>query len=222
MSVGSWILAGFGTATAPAALHAWTGGRLGGAGRAAQLASGVLGMPLASYTGALISNTAIPAWHEARRELPFVFTAGAAMSAGAAAVMLAPVDEAGQARRLAIGGAVAEIALTQLMERRLSHAGVGEPYHEGAAGVLAKVATGLAALGGVTLAARGGRSRGAAIGGGALLTGAAVAERWAVFRAGFQSAARPEDTVGPQRRRILTGSARGAARTIARRGAPAI
>ena len=31
-------------------------------------------------------NTAVPVWHEARRELPFVFAAGAATSAGAAAV----------------------------------------------------------------------------------------------------------------------------------------
>src|SRR6185503_20719126 len=111
----------------------------------------------------------------------------------------APVDEAGQARRLAIAGAVGEIVLTQLMERRLSRAGVGEPYHEGAAGVLSKVATGLAAAGGAIMAARGSRSRGAAIAAGAALTGAALAERWAVFRAGFQSAARPGDTVGPQR-----------------------
>jgi subtilisin family serine protease len=88
MSVGSWILAGFGTATAPAALHALSGGRLGAAGRAAQVTSAVLGMPLASYTAALVSNTAVPVWHHARHELPFVFAAGAAMSAGAAAVAL--------------------------------------------------------------------------------------------------------------------------------------
>jgi hypothetical protein len=222
MSVGSWILAAFGTATAPAALHAWTGGRLGGAGRAAQLASGGLGMPLAAYTGALLANTAIPVWHEARHELPFVFAGGAVMSAGAAGVLLSPVDEAGSARRLALGGAVAELVLTQVMERRLKRSGVGAPYHEGAAGTLAKVATGLTGVGGAVLAARGHRSRRAAIVAGALLTGGALAERWAVFRAGFQSAARPQDTVAPQRERIADGRSRGAARTLARRAAESV
>jgi hypothetical protein len=215
MSVGSWVLAGFGTAVAPAALHAWTGGRLGDAGRAAQLASGVLGMPLAAYTGALVANTAIPVWHEARYELPFVFVAGAAMSAGAAGVLLSPVAEAGPARRLALGGAAVELVLTQLMERRLRRRGVGGPYREGASGRLAKIATALTAVGGVVLAARAQRSRGAAIVAGGLLTGGALAERWAVFRAGFQSAARPQDTVAPQRERIAAGRARGAARARA-------
>jgi hypothetical protein len=212
MSVGSWILAGFGAATAPAALHAWTDGSLGRAGRAAQVASAALGMPLASYTAALVSNTSIPVWHHGRYELPFVFAAGAAMSAGAAAVALAPVAEAGAARRLAIGGGVAEIALTQVMERRLARVGVGEPYHEGPAGALAKAATGLTAAGVALLAARGRRSRRAAVGAGALLTAGALAERWSVFRAGFQSAARPQDTVRPQRSGIESGQRRGAAR----------
>ena len=222
MSVGSWILAGFGTTTAPAAFHALSGGRLGTLGRAAQIASAVLGMPLASYTAALISNTSVPVWHHARHELPFVFTAGAAMSAGAAAVALAPVEEAAAARRLALGGGAAEIVLTQVMEQRLKRVGVGEPYHEGAAGLLAKAATGLTAAGMGLLVARGSRFRAAAVGAGALLTAGAVAERWAVFRAGFQSAARPQDTVHPQRERIRTGQARGAARRIARHAAPEI
>jgi hypothetical protein len=220
MSVGSWILAAFGTATAPAAAHALTGGRLGRAGRGAQVASAGLGLPLASYTAALVANTAIPVWHEARLELPFVFTAGAAASAGAVAVMGTPVDEAAAARRLAVGGGLVEIALTQLMERRLKRAGVGEPYHEGAAGVLAKGATALTAAGAGLLVARGARSRPAAVGAGALLTAGALAERWAIFRAGFQSAARPRDTVDPQRRRIRDHRARGAARSRAAAAAP--
>jgi hypothetical protein len=207
MSVGSWILAGFGGATVPAAAHALTGGRFGALGRAAQVASALLGMPLASYTAALVTNTSIPAWHHARYELPFVFTAGAAVSAGAAAVALAPVDEAAAARRLAIGGAAAELALTLSMEQRLRRVGVGEPYHEGAAGKLAKAATALTAAGAGLLATHGRRSRAVAVGAAALLTAGAISERWAVFRAGFQSAARAQDTVGPQRERLAAGAA---------------
>jgi formate-dependent nitrite reductase membrane component NrfD len=220
MSVGSWILAAFGAATAPAALHAWTDGGLGAAGRAAQIGSGALGLPLASYTAALVANTSIPVWHHARYELPFLYVAGAAVSAGAAAVMVSPVREASAARRLAIGGSVAEIALMKAMEHRLARTGVGAPYHEGAAGALAKLATGLTAGGVALLAARGHRSRPAATGAGALLTAGAIAERWSVFRAGFQSAARPQDTVRLQRARIDSGLVRGAARRIARRGRP--
>ena len=123
---------------------------------------------------------------------------------------------------MAIGGGIAEIALSQLMERRLKQAGVGQPYHEGAAGKLAKAATGLTAAGVGLLGARGARSRAAAIGAGALLTGGALAERWAVFRAGFQSAARPQDTVDPQRGRIDGGETRGAVRAVAHRPAPAM
>src|SRR3954451_7326493 len=123
MSVGSWILAGFGAATAPATAHALTGGRLGGAGRAAQASAAVLGLPLSSYTAALIANTAVPAWHEARFELPALFAAGAAASAGAALTALTPAGAAQPARRLAVGGAIAELAAAHIMEWRLDRRG---------------------------------------------------------------------------------------------------
>jgi Polysulphide reductase, NrfD len=220
MSVGSWILAAFGSATAPAAAQALTGGALGLPGRVAQVASALLGLPLSTYTAALVANTSVPVWHDARHELPFVFAAGAAMSAGAAATMLAPVDQAAAARRLAVGGALAELALTQAMERRLTKRGIGTPYHEGTAGALSKAASAAAAVGAALVALTGRRSRPAAVAGGALLTVAAVAERWAVFRAGIQSAARPQDTAGPQRGRIAAGAARGAARRDPRAGVP--
>ena len=45
--------------------------------RAAEVVSFVAGPPLATYTGALLANTAVPVWHEARRELPLLFGASA-------------------------------------------------------------------------------------------------------------------------------------------------
>jgi hypothetical protein len=48
---------------------------------------------------------------------------------------------------------------------------------------------------------RGHASRPAAALSGVLLTAGAVAERWSIFRAGFASAARPQDTIRPQRAR---------------------
>jgi Polysulphide reductase, NrfD len=217
MSVGSWILAGFGTATGIGVLDRLVLRRaLGPAGAGARVAAALLGLPLSSYTAALIANTSVPVWHHARHELPFIFTAGAAMSAGAAGLMLAPSEQAGPARRLAIGGAAAEVALTTFMETRLGRHGVGAPYHEGIAGKLTRAATALAAGGAVLAATAGRRSRAGAIAAGATLTAAAVAERWAIFKAGTASALRPPDTVDPQRARITRGDTHGSTRKHAR------
>lgn len=197
MSVGSWLLGMAGGAITAAAVDARTG--LVPGGGAARVAAAVLGLPVSTYTGALVANTSVPVWHGARYELPFLFAAGAAASAGAAATATVPPREAAPARRLAIAGAVAELAIAQAMERRLGE--LAEPYHRGPAGVLSKVATGLTAAGAIVLA-RAGRGRAGAVTGGALVVGGALAERWSVFRAGFQSARDPRFTVGPQRARL--------------------
>jgi formate-dependent nitrite reductase membrane component NrfD len=211
MSVGSWVLAGFGACTAPAALQAFTGGSQRAGGTVAQAGSGVLGLGLAAYTGALIANTAVPVWHEARTELPFVFCAGAAASSGAALTLLSPVGEAQAARRLAVGGAALELAVAETMVRRLRARGLGQSYDDPPVKTLHRAATVLSAAGAGLIAARGGGSRLAAVTGGTLLSAGALAERWAIFRAGSKSAERPQDTIGPQRERIRSGLARGAA-----------
>jgi formate-dependent nitrite reductase membrane component NrfD len=207
MSVGSWLLGLAGGAITAAAADAHTGAIPGG--RAARAAAAVLGLPVATYTGALVANTSVPVWHEARHELPVLFAAGAAASAGAAAAATLEPKHAAPARRLAIGGAVAVVATAQVMERRLGK--LAEPYHQGPAGALSKVATGLTIGGGALLAAAG-RRREAATAGGCLVLAGALAERWSVFRAGFQSARDPRYTVGPQRERVRAGGTQGAAR----------
>ena len=199
MSVGSWVLAGSGATTAAAALNSFTG-RLPRLARIAKPLAALLGLPLSTYTGALIAQTAVPVWREARRELPALFAAGAATSAGAAATMLTPLPEARPARRLALGGAFGELVLAALMQRRLGE--LAEPYHAGAAGSYSKLASGLMAGGAIVLTGAGARRRAAAVAGGAMLLGGALAERLAVFNAGLQSARDPKYTVGPQRRRV--------------------
>jgi hypothetical protein len=209
MSVGSWVLAGSGAATSVSTLNSATGlfPRLA---RISRPAAAALGLPLATYTGALLAQTAVPVWHEARRELPLLFGSGAAVSAGAAATLLTPVEHAAPARRLALLGASSELLTAAVMERRLGQ--VGDPYNEGAAGSYGKAAKALTALGAATLAATARRSRPGAVAGSALLLAGAVCERWSVFRAGFQSAAEPSFTVGPQRERVREGRSRGASR----------
>ena len=199
MSVGSWILSGSGTATGIAAANTFTG-LFGGPAAVAKPAAALFGLPLATYTGALIANTSVPVWHEARLSLPALFAGGAAASAGAAATLLTPPAHAAPARRLAVMGAAAELAVMSAMERRLGS--LAEPYHEGTSGRLARAAKALTAAGAVTIAGWGHRRRSAAVLGGTALLAGAAAERFAVFRAGFASAKDPKFTVGPQRERV--------------------
>jgi hypothetical protein len=51
--------------------------------------------------------------------------------------------------------------------------------------------------------------------GGAALLGGALAERFAVFRAGFASAKDPKYTVAPQRERVEAGRGHGASQRAA-------
>ncbi len=41
----------------------------------------LLGPAVASYTAVLVSDTAVPAWHEGRHVMPFLFVASAAAAA---------------------------------------------------------------------------------------------------------------------------------------------
>lgn len=203
MSVGSWILTATGAATSLAAARA-TLGLFSSTGRLASVVAGVLGMPLSTYTATLISNTAVPAWHEARRELPFVFAGGAAASAGAAVGMVTPARHAGPARRLALGGLTVEMAAVSLMHHNLGE--LAEPYRrKGPASRYSKLARSLN-LAGAGVLAFGGPRRAPALAGGALALAGAVCERWSIFKAGIESANDPRYTVGPQRERRDRGA----------------
>jgi formate-dependent nitrite reductase membrane component NrfD len=218
MSVGSWVLALSGTATGVSALHVYTG-RMRVPAAVAKPLAGLLGLPLSTYTGALIAQTAVPAWHEARAELPALFAAGAAASAGAAATAVTPVAHAAPARRLAVIGAAAELITVPLMEHHLDE--LARPYHTDSAGAYGQAARALTVAGTLLIATRARRSRAAAIAGGALVLAGAVCERWSVFKAGFQSARDPLYTARPQRARVSGGRGRGASRHAAPRRAEA-
>jgi len=198
MSVGSWILAYSSTASSVSAFLN-TIGRLPRVADLARTASAVSGAPLAVYTATLISDTAIQVWHEARRELPFLFGSSAVASAGAAAAIAVAPAEAGPARRLAVGGVLVENAIFALMRKRLGM--LGEPYASGESGRYRKVSRTCTIGGAALLAGPGRRSRLAAAAGGALVLAGEVAMRWSVFKAGFQSARDPKYTVAPQRAR---------------------
>jgi hypothetical protein len=199
MSVGSWVLFISGGASNTAAVLEYLG-ILKRVKVAAEVVSFLAGPPLSTYTGTLLADTAIPVWHEARRELPWLFGASAAASAGAATTLFVPREEAGPARRLTVLGAAGALGLKEVMQRRLGF--VGEVYEQGAAGRFGRLSKGLTAAGAALLAARGRRSRAAAMSGSALVLAGELALRWSVFRAGFQSARDPRYTVIPQRERL--------------------
>lgn len=199
MSVGTWILSAFGTSVGLAGTSEALGvfprlGRLSG------VAAALLGPPLSTYTAVLIADTSVPVWHEARLELPLIFAASSAASAGAAASILTSVEDAGPARRLAVGGALAEITAVEVMKRRLGDL-LAEPYEQDEAGRYDKLATAATGLGTVAMGLFGRKRRSAAMAGGALILAGAALERWSIFKAGFHSARDPRYTVIPQRER---------------------
>ncbi|PFG40461.1 polysulfide reductase NrfD [Georgenia soli] len=213
MSVGTWILALYGPPAGLAAAAEVAGMLLPGskaapvrllvaAGRPAGLLAGLFAPPVAAYTAVLLSDTATPSWHEAYRELPFVFCGSAAAAAGGLAAAIVPPEQAGPARRLAVGGAVAEALAEHRMERSMGI--TAEPLRTGVPGRLmraARVLT-LAGAAGTLLA---GRSRAVAVASGAALLAGSVCTRFGVVRAGIASALDPRYTVVPQRERVDRG-----------------
>lgn len=197
LSVGSWILAPFGFLSTVSAASEVTG-MLPRVGRMSGIGAGLLGPALSTYTAVLLADTAVPSWHAAYPELPFLFGGSALTSGGGLGVLAAPCAEAGPARRAALAGAAIELAASQRVERRLGL--VGEPYRTGSPAVLLKTGRALTLLGSA-LAVLGRRSRPAAALGGAAMLAAGVCTRFGVFQAGIASVKDPKYTVVPQRER---------------------
>ncbi|MEV7106434.1 NrfD/PsrC family molybdoenzyme membrane anchor subunit [Streptomyces atroolivaceus] len=199
MSMGSWLLSAYGPAAGAAALTAVTG-RLPKAGAAATAAAALLGPVLATYTAVLAADTAVPAWHGAHRELPYLFGASATGAAAGMALVAGPVHENAPARYAAALAAVADGAALRAAERRLGTVAV--TYREGRAGRLMRAARALTAAGTVGALLLGHRSRIAAAGAGLALLAGSACTRFGVFAAGIASAQDPAHTVGPQREAV--------------------
>jgi formate-dependent nitrite reductase membrane component NrfD len=198
LSVGSFILAPFSTLASAAAASQVTG-RLPVLGRLAGVGAALFGPPLVTYTAALISNTAVPAWHTARRELPFVFAGSGAAAAGGLAMLALPVAAGGPAHRMALAGATLELGAVAAMEHRLGM--VAEPYQQGGSGRLMKIARGCT-LAAAALTVAGRRSRLLRAVAGASYVAGSVVTRFGIFEAGLASARDPKYTVVPQRERL--------------------
>lgn len=198
LSVGSWILAPF-AGLATLALASDVTGVAPRIGRAAGIGAAALGPPLATYTAALICNTAVPAWHEGFREMPFLFAGSGSAAAGGIAMLATPVEQAGPARRFAVAGAAIELAASESIQRRLGM--LAEPYQQNRPGRFMRTARALTICG-VAGSVLGGRSRAVSAAAGCAYTAGSVLTRFGVFQAGLASAKDPKYVVVPQRERM--------------------
>ncbi|SET92555.1 NrfD/PsrC family molybdoenzyme membrane anchor subunit [Geodermatophilus poikilotrophus] len=216
LSIGSYILAPFSAAagaTAAVELLGWFPRlkRFGG------VVAALFGGPLATYTGVLFANTAVPSWHAAHKELPFVFGASGMAAGGGITMALSPIEEAGPSRKMAVAGAAIELAAMHRVETEFGI--VSKPYHVGKAGRLLRAAKSCTAAG-AALTVVAGRRRAGAVAAGALLAAGSLLTRFGVFEAGMASARDPKYTVVPQRERL---AAREAGQQVASNGhAPTI
>src|SRR5205807_43316 len=127
---------------------------------AAGIAAGILGMPLAGYTGVLLASSAVPAWQGARGALPVLFVASAMTSA---ALLLDPMDlsrrERAVVRRFGHIGSVAEFASIVAVQKELDATPqAGRTLKRSAAGSFWTVGRALGAAG-LATSILGGRSR---------------------------------------------------------------
>ena len=212
MSVGSWLLAGYGPVAGAAAVSEVTG-ILPKAGTAATLGAGLLGPAIATYTAALICDTAVPAWHAGYREMPYVFAGSAASAAGGLGLLATHPADAEPARNLAVLGATVELIAKRRLIRRLAGSdgpgsegpgsgglSLAEPYEAGTTGAVLRLAEFLTA-GALAGAVLGRRSRAVSVLAGASLVAASAMTRFGIFEAGLASARDPKYTIVPQRRR---------------------
>lgn len=211
MSVGTWILTAYGGAAGVAAVSEASRlpavrDRLGvlsgpavAVGRPAGLAAAAIAPALATYTAVLLADTAVPSWHEAYRQLPFLF-AGSAMASGAGMGLIAAgAADVGPARRLAVMGAAMEMAGARSVRHTMGL--LSEPYLRGRPARLLQAGEVLTATG-VAGALLGGRSRVVRTVSGICLLAASLATRFGIFEGGVESTKDPKYVVVPQRERM--------------------
>ncbi|MCW3841182.1 polysulfide reductase NrfD [Micromonospora yasonensis] len=205
MSIGTWLLSGLSPLVAVAALDEVSGllprrwadlvGRLA---RPSRLAATAIAPAVTTYTGALIANTAVPAWHGAYRELPYLFGASALAAAGGLVAAASPTSEAAPARIAGIAGSVAAQLLDRAVHRRLGM--LAEPLTKGRSGRLLRASRWCAGAGIALLTASAvRRSRTLGVAGGLALAAESALTKFGYFHAGTASAADPKYTVVPQR-----------------------
>jgi protein NrfD len=205
MSIGSFVLTGFGGITALGSLAALASRRQGG-GLAADLMlapAAVTGTLMATYTASLLSATSVPLW-ASEPELLAMRYGTSAVASGAAVLSLAAHAQ-GRARdaasldRIALVAAGAAFATTLVAERRHRERRLDGPYRGTVPGTLERAAVVLGALPLVLHGAnlvRGRRSPVLSVAGSLAMLASSLLGRIAVMEAGPHSTSRPRDYLG--------------------------
>ncbi|PWC35960.1 NrfD/PsrC family molybdoenzyme membrane anchor subunit [Azospirillum sp. TSO35-2] len=200
MSIGSYILSGFGAFSAVTAAADWIGMKR--VARVTQVPAALAGAGMSVYTAALLSSTSTPLWAAAPRLLAVRF-GSSAMACGAAALSLGErIDgRPGNAERLdrvAMVASAVDLAASLASRREYEADHVAAPLEQGALGAVHKIGA-IAVGAGIPLvchAINAGRRRPSAalsvLGSLAVLAGG-MALRTAILRAGNRSAERPAD-----------------------------
>ena len=202
LNVGSWLLgttASAGGVATLAAITRWPS--LRAIGDVAGLVAGIGGAMVSTYTGVVLSNTAVPVWNHGQRSLPLLFAGSAASSAAAAIELVAPDDASGldATRRFGMVGEALELGGALAYEAEAEP--VAAALLEGPAGLLWTTAK-LAAGASLALAIFGRNRRAAAV----LATISSLAVRFAVMEAGKASARDPHATFDEQRINLRAGA----------------
>jgi hypothetical protein len=190
MNVGSYLLAGTTGSMAVATVLSGRGGAVGALGRTAAVAGGALGIPLAGYTGVLLSSTAMPAWNIGAATLPPLFLTSGAATTGSL-LRLAPLGPAGQVTvgMVTVAAQAGELAAGTAYDRSLRGRPVVTSMYDAQPGArVGPWLTGASLALGV-LPTR--RTRLGRLAAGALGVVGSVLTKLAVYEAGMASAADP-------------------------------
>lgn len=204
MNMGVWILSTVSPSAVVAAWLANRGGLLGKFGDISGVAAGLSGLALATYTGVLVANTAVPIWQESRHILPILFGASAMASAGS---IFDLAFEDPRARRVTYTfgtiGRVGELAASLALEYQLRGGApeVARPLKEGVSGRLWKAAACLTAAS-LIVSFLPGKSRKKRVAAGVLGILGSLTMRYGIHQAGVASSRDPRATFRQQRTQV--------------------
>ena len=190
MSMGSWILSAFSAAAGASAVLPYGPRIFRPLAGVFGIAAGLLGLPLAAYTGVLLVQTAVPLWKD---RLWSVLALCSGTAAASSFLDLLPLN-AKEARAIQIFGLIGEcgelLVANEIEKDAARVQRVARPLHDGLTGFLwqsAKVLTIASAM----ISILPGRSRNKRIAAGLLGTAAGISVRFAYFFAGKRSARDP-------------------------------
>lgn len=198
MSMGSWILSAFSSAAGAASVLPYGPRLFRPLAPICGVVAGLLGLPLAAYTGVLLVQTAVPLW---KNRLWSVLALCSGSAAASSLLELLPLNakEARAVELFGLIGKAGEILIALRIENEASPVErVARPLRDGFTGLLWQSAKVLVVASAVVSLAPG-HSRKKRIVAGVLGTAAGVCVRFAYFFAGKRSARDPRATFEQQR-----------------------